>query len=164
MSLRLPASPWAADALKIHKSSVSRSIARLETTLETALLQRTTRKVRLTRNGIALKERCIEILSRINETIGLRRLRLRCRRGAAGAPDGPHGNSHRIGEPNSESFVAADAGAPSGRAGGRRSPGVSGCYAVIASDCESIRRVCRILLGATRYQYLNLRLKLVGSE
>lgn len=60
----------AADALKIHKSSVSRSIARLETTLKTPLFQRTTRKVRLTLNGIALNERCIEILSRINETIG----------------------------------------------------------------------------------------------
>ncbi|MDM0105742.1 LysR family transcriptional regulator [Variovorax sp. J22R24] len=60
----------AADALNIHKSSVSRSVARLETMLEAPLLQRTTRKVRLTRRGNALKERCSEILSRINETIG----------------------------------------------------------------------------------------------
>ena len=60
----------AADALNIHKSSVSRSIVRLETALETSLLQRTTRKVLLTGRGIALKERCVEILSRINETIG----------------------------------------------------------------------------------------------
>jgi DNA-binding transcriptional LysR family regulator len=60
----------AADALKIHKSSVSRSVARLETMLEAPLLQRTTRKVRLTRRGNALKEHCSEILLRINETIG----------------------------------------------------------------------------------------------
>ena len=60
----------AADALQIHKSSVSRSIARLETILEAPLLERTTRKVRLTARGIALKERCVEMLSRINETIG----------------------------------------------------------------------------------------------
>jgi DNA-binding transcriptional LysR family regulator len=59
----------AANALKVHKSSVSRSIARLETSLESPLLQRTTRKVRLTQRGIALNARCIEILSRISETI-----------------------------------------------------------------------------------------------
>ena len=60
----------AADALQIHKSSVSRSIARLETMLETPLLQRTTRKVLLTQRGVDLKERCVEMLVRINETIG----------------------------------------------------------------------------------------------
>lgn len=59
----------AADALKIHKSSVSRSIARLETMLEAPLLQRTTRRVQLTRAGVALKVRCIEILTRVNESI-----------------------------------------------------------------------------------------------
>lgn len=59
----------AADALNIHKSSVSRSIARLETVLETPLIQRTTRKVELTRRGMALRERCVEIVSRVNETI-----------------------------------------------------------------------------------------------
>jgi len=60
----------AADALRIHKSSVSRSIARLETMLETPLLPRTTRKVLLTRHGIALKEDCDDILSLVNRTIG----------------------------------------------------------------------------------------------
>ena len=60
----------AADALQIHKSSVSRSIARLEAMLETPLLQRTTRKVLLTQRGIDMKERCVELLSRVNETIG----------------------------------------------------------------------------------------------
>ena len=59
----------AAEALKIHKSSVSRSIARLESMLETPLIQRTTRKVELTRRGVALRERCLEIVSHVNETI-----------------------------------------------------------------------------------------------
>ena len=59
----------AAEALQIHKSSVSRSIARLEAMLETSLIQRTTRKVLLTPCGFELKERCIELISRVNETI-----------------------------------------------------------------------------------------------
>jgi len=59
----------AADALKIHKSSVSRSIARLETMLDAPLLQRTTRKIQLTRSGVALKVRRIEILTRVDESI-----------------------------------------------------------------------------------------------
>ncbi|SEA01429.1 LysR family transcriptional regulator [Variovorax sp. YR216] len=59
----------AADALKIHKSSVSRSIARLESMLETPLIQRTTRKVELTGRGAALRERCLEFVSHVNETI-----------------------------------------------------------------------------------------------
>ncbi|MDR6858589.1 LysR family transcriptional regulator [Variovorax guangxiensis] len=56
----------AADALQIHKSSVSRSIARLETILEASLLQRPTRKVLLTRRGNALKQHCEDILSLVN--------------------------------------------------------------------------------------------------
>ncbi|MDM0020706.1 LysR family transcriptional regulator [Variovorax saccharolyticus] len=60
----------AADALQIHKSSVSRSISRLEKMLQTSLIHRTTRKVLLTEHGIQLKERCVEMLSRVNETIG----------------------------------------------------------------------------------------------
>jgi len=60
----------AAEALQIHKSSVSRSIARLEAMLETPLLHRTTRKVLLTPPGIDLGERCVELLSRVDETIG----------------------------------------------------------------------------------------------
>lgn len=60
----------AAEALNIHKSSVSRSIARLEVALDASLLDRTTRKVQLTRRGAALKAHCIEVLGRINETIG----------------------------------------------------------------------------------------------
>ena len=60
----------AADALNIHKSSVSRSIARLEALLATPLLQRTTRKVVLTTRGLELKERCIEMLSRVHDSLG----------------------------------------------------------------------------------------------
>lgn len=59
----------AADALKIHKSSVSRSVVRLETVLAISLLERTTRKVELTRGGIALKQQTIELLSRVEETL-----------------------------------------------------------------------------------------------
>jgi DNA-binding transcriptional LysR family regulator len=61
----------AADALRIHKSSVSRSVARLESMLETPLLQRTTRKVRLTPRGLALKNSCIDMLSHVNASMGL---------------------------------------------------------------------------------------------
>ena len=60
----------AADALQIHKSSVSRSIARLELLLDAPLLLRTTRKVLLTQRGIDLKERCEDIFSLIDRTIG----------------------------------------------------------------------------------------------
>lgn len=60
----------AADALQIHKSSVSRSISRLEALLGTPLLQRTTRKVLLTQRGFDLRQRCVEMLSCVNETIG----------------------------------------------------------------------------------------------
>jgi DNA-binding transcriptional LysR family regulator len=60
----------AAVALRMHKSSVSRSIARLETALDKSLIYRTTRTVRLTRHGMALKKPCDDVLTRINETIG----------------------------------------------------------------------------------------------
>src|SRR3954451_19359497 len=60
----------AAEALQIHKSSVSRSVTRLEAMFQAPLLQRTTRKVVLTPRGLALKVHCVEILSRITETIG----------------------------------------------------------------------------------------------
>jgi DNA-binding transcriptional LysR family regulator len=82
----------AADALQIHKSSVSRSIARLETMLETPLLQRTTRKVRLTQRGVVLQEGCIDMLSRVNETMGFGgggNGRLQVQTSAAARPAGP---------------------------------------------------------------------------
>jgi DNA-binding transcriptional LysR family regulator len=60
----------AADELGISKSSVSRSIVRLETLMGTSLLNRTTRKVKLTRAGNVLKDRGVEIMKRVGETIG----------------------------------------------------------------------------------------------
>ncbi|MDP9966943.1 DNA-binding transcriptional LysR family regulator [Variovorax paradoxus] len=60
----------AAEELGISKSSVSRSIVRLEALMGTQLLNRTTRKVKLTRAGNVLKDRGVEIMKRIGETIG----------------------------------------------------------------------------------------------
>lgn len=60
----------AADALRIHKSSVSRSVARLENLLDAPLLQRTTRRVHLTQRGLALKDSCLEMLSHVNASVG----------------------------------------------------------------------------------------------
>lgn len=60
----------AAEELNIHKSSVSRSIARLEKILNTPLLLRTTRKVRLSKAGAVVKERGAEMLQRIDDTLG----------------------------------------------------------------------------------------------
>ncbi|MDM0108440.1 LysR family transcriptional regulator [Variovorax sp. J22R24] len=60
----------AAEALGIHKSSVSRSIIRLEALFQTSLLNRSTRKVQLTARGAALQERCTDILNRISDSIG----------------------------------------------------------------------------------------------
>ncbi|MDH6170950.1 LysR family transcriptional activator of dmlA [Variovorax boronicumulans] len=60
----------AAEELGISKSSVSRSIVRLEVLMGTQLFNRTTRKVKLTRAGNVLKDRGVEIMKRIGETIG----------------------------------------------------------------------------------------------
>jgi DNA-binding transcriptional LysR family regulator len=51
------------------KSTVSRSVARLEAALATRLFQRNTREVGLTEAGLLLQERCADILSRVNETV-----------------------------------------------------------------------------------------------
>jgi LysR family transcriptional regulator, regulator for bpeEF and oprC len=59
----------ASRGLGMPKSTVSRSVARLEVELGTRLLQRTTRKVVLTEAGDALMERCTEILRRVEETM-----------------------------------------------------------------------------------------------
>jgi LysR family transcriptional regulator, regulator for bpeEF and oprC len=59
----------AARSLGAPKSSVSRCVARLEADLGTRLLQRTTRAVVLTESGIALRDRCAEILARVDETV-----------------------------------------------------------------------------------------------
>ena len=55
--------------LEMPKSSVSRSIQRLETELATRLLQRTTREVVLTDTGLALHEKCTDLLGRLDQTI-----------------------------------------------------------------------------------------------
>jgi DNA-binding transcriptional LysR family regulator len=56
-------------ALGVPKSTVSRCVARLEAQLGMRLVQRTTHSVRLTEAGLALKVRCTEILSRVDEAI-----------------------------------------------------------------------------------------------
>ncbi len=59
----------AARALGAPKSSVSRAIATLEAELGTRLLQRTTHTVVLTEPGIALHQRCADLLARADEAI-----------------------------------------------------------------------------------------------
>jgi len=59
----------AARSLGMPKSSVSRSIARLEEELGARLFQRTTRNVVLTPAGEDLKERCADILRRLEDAV-----------------------------------------------------------------------------------------------
>jgi DNA-binding transcriptional LysR family regulator len=59
----------AARSLGSPKSSVSRSVAQLEAELGTRLFQRTTRAVVLTESGVALRERCGDILTRVDEAV-----------------------------------------------------------------------------------------------
>jgi DNA-binding transcriptional LysR family regulator len=59
----------AARALGLPKSSVSRAISLLEADLGTRLLQRTSRAVALTESGVALRDRCSDILARVEETV-----------------------------------------------------------------------------------------------
>jgi LysR family transcriptional regulator for bpeEF and oprC len=59
----------ASRALEIPKSTVSRSVGRLEAALATRLFQRNTREVGLTEAGLLLQERCADILSRVNEAV-----------------------------------------------------------------------------------------------
>jgi DNA-binding transcriptional LysR family regulator len=61
----------AARALELPKSSVSRSVARLETELGTRLLQRTTREVVPTESGTLLKARCVDILASVSEAVDI---------------------------------------------------------------------------------------------
>ena len=57
-------------SLGIPKSSVSRSVARLEAELGIRMCQRTTREVVLTEKGAALLERCADIMGKVHETVG----------------------------------------------------------------------------------------------
>lgn len=61
----------AARALELPKSSVSRSVARLEKKLGARLLQRTTRRAVVTEAGMLLRAHCTDILGRINEAVDL---------------------------------------------------------------------------------------------
>lgn len=61
----------AGHALGMPKSSVSRSVARLEADLGTRLVQRTTRVVHLTEPGAVLSERCADVLGRIDDIVGI---------------------------------------------------------------------------------------------
>jgi DNA-binding transcriptional LysR family regulator len=57
----------AADALNLSKTAVSRLVADLESRLGTRLLQRTTRKLSLTREGEVFQERCKGLLDGVEE-------------------------------------------------------------------------------------------------
>jgi LysR family transcriptional regulator, regulator for bpeEF and oprC len=59
----------AAHVLRLPKSSVSRSVARLEAALGVRLCQRTTRQVVLTEPGVALMARCADIMGKVKETV-----------------------------------------------------------------------------------------------
>ena len=61
----------AALQLDLPKSSVSRSVARLERELGVRLLQRTTRDVGLTGTGTALHERCVAMMSTLDDTVDI---------------------------------------------------------------------------------------------
>ncbi|MCW6510032.1 LysR family transcriptional regulator [Lichenifustis flavocetrariae] len=66
---RLRSFSAAAREIGMPKSSVSRGIARLEHALSTRLVQRTTREVRLTASGILLQDRCLSILTGIDQAV-----------------------------------------------------------------------------------------------
>ena len=59
----------ASRSLDIPKSSVSRSIQRLEAAIGQPLMQRTTRDVRLTDVGALLYERCAHSVGELEDTI-----------------------------------------------------------------------------------------------
>lgn len=58
----------AADILNIPRSSVSTSVARLEERVGARLLHRTTRKVTPTAEGMAFYERCLRVITELEET------------------------------------------------------------------------------------------------
>lgn len=58
----------AADSLRMPKSTATTLIQRLESTLGVKLLNRTTRRVSLTQEGVFYYEQCREILGRLQET------------------------------------------------------------------------------------------------
>ena len=57
----------AAERLRLTRSAVAKTIARLESRLGTRLFHRTTRSQRLTEDGQAFYERCVRALAEIEE-------------------------------------------------------------------------------------------------
>jgi DNA-binding transcriptional LysR family regulator len=57
----------AARSLRMTPSAVSKLVARLEARLGTRLVNRSTRKLQLTAEGLAFYERCVRILADIDE-------------------------------------------------------------------------------------------------
>src|SRR5690606_773389 len=57
----------AADSLGLPKASVSAAVQQLESHLGTRLLQRTTRRVQLTQDGLACYGRCKDLLADVDE-------------------------------------------------------------------------------------------------
>lgn len=61
----------AAEALGLPKASISTYVQQLESALGTRLLQRTTRRVEVTQDGLIFFDRCKDILSDVEETESL---------------------------------------------------------------------------------------------
>jgi DNA-binding transcriptional LysR family regulator len=61
----------AADTLGLPRSSVSAAVAELEGRVGARLLHRTTRKVSPTQDGVAFYERCLRLMTDVEETEGL---------------------------------------------------------------------------------------------
>ena len=78
----------AAEQLRLPRATVSTAVLRLEKRLGARLLQRTTRRVRLTGDGRAFLERCTPVLEDLDELGGFFR-----------QPDGPLDGHLRIGMP-----------------------------------------------------------------
>nr|MBA2817301.1 LysR family transcriptional regulator [Candidatus Pantoea persica] len=61
----------AAESVCLPKGSVSRQLQALENQMGTRLLHRTTRRVQLTQDGLVYYDRCLDLLSMIDDMEGL---------------------------------------------------------------------------------------------
>ena len=84
----------AAESLGLPRSSVSAAVQMLETRLGARLLNRTTRRVSVTEDGAIFYERCVRLLSDMEEAEDLFR-------NAGGRPSGRQGQRGRRSEPRS---------------------------------------------------------------